>query len=437
VKKIIKKSLILSTSGTFIRIVSTISGIIVARYLGPVDFGVFSIAREFANVIAPITDFGTGEFLIKEGSQNRKKIPDYLGDLIVYKMIMSIFTIIVAFIVAKLLYNSLIFNITIIFVISAITFYFISLFNSSLMARNNIKATAVSQFSYSFFILVIVLLMVLMKKGIYFLIFGRLLMTIIFVLAIYLIIKKRYNINFNRIINIKKFKYLYNMLLPYGISVVFYLIYMKVIVIILSIMVSPNEVGIFSSAYQIIIGIYFLPGAILRAIFPTLANAYKVDRINYEIKFLKSLKYISIIGMLLSSFLFLFSYYIITILYGNKYELSSNLLLIGSFTIFFKSINVALANGLTFSNNQKYRAKITIYITLILIVITTLLILKYSIIGAILGLLVSEMILFAILFYYINHLVSKVSLLEIWKIPLIILMIVYMLYILFGSFLNI
>ncbi|NIA23036.1 MAG: oligosaccharide flippase family protein [Proteobacteria bacterium] len=437
-RKIIKNSVIYSFSGTLIKLLSTINGIIVARYLGPSSFGVFSIAREYAGIFAPFSDFGVSLYIVKEGAQNKSSISKYLKEMINFKIIWSFLILIISGVIAKFLYNSFIFSITIIFIFSTIVYYFLAMFNSVFMAKNEIKEISISQVSYSSIILLIVILMVLLNRGLYFLVIGRALMTLLFSIVIYTIVKGNNKMSFSiKIIDFSKLKKIINKLLPYGISTILYFIYLKVIIIILSFMVDTQQVGIFSSAYQIIVGMYFLPGAILRVVLPTIASSFKNNRKDYISKFNKSVKYIAIIGAISASFLLLFSYYITKILYGDKYMISSNLLSLGAFAVFFESINIALGNGLTASGNQKYRAITYGVGTIFEILFSFIFVINFGVTGAIISLLCSEILLTFILFGFYNKLVNRLPIKELCKTPLIIIVTVYLLYVLFGRVLHV
>lgn len=426
-KRLYKNTITLSISGTLVKFISTINGIIIARYFGPEIFGIFSIAREFSNIFSPITDFGSSTYFIKEGSIRHEKVSDYLGELIIFKLFLSIIILVFCLTIAKILYPPSISNLICFFIFAMIGFYYFSLLYNVFMIRNVMINTAISQIVFSVLLLAVVLFTVLYDKNIYFIVGGRLIVTIISVIVLYIIIRKNYGIKYNTR-DFGNYIRLIKNLLPYGGYVILFYIYSRISIIILSKVTSNIQVGYFSSAYQIILGIYFIPTAFFQALFPTLSRNYKYNKQHFNTNIDKTLNYIGILGISIASFIFIFSFNIIKILYGTEYIYSYKILQIGAFSFFFRCISTILADALTTSDNQKYRLKIMFINVLVIIPLSLVFSYLFSSYGTIVAILIAEIVSSFLYIKYVNKYVKSINIFNIFKIPLIVILLDFLIY---------
>ncbi len=65
-RTIFRNSLYLFTSDVVVRLVSTIATIALARYLGPSDYGIYSVAFALAGIVGFLSDLGTGQTYLRE-----------------------------------------------------------------------------------------------------------------------------------------------------------------------------------------------------------------------------------------------------------------------------------------------------------------------------------------------------------------------------------
>ncbi|WIY62182.1 oligosaccharide flippase family protein [Bacillus arachidis] len=115
-------------------------------------------------------------------------------------------------------------------------------------------------------------------------------------------------------------------------------------------------VGLFAVAYRIPSALYQIPGVIAGAFFPLLFKHYSHGEIkkHTELNILQ-MKFMSLIGMCMTIALFYLSPYLITILFGDKWESAVEPLKILSFIIVLQGFNIAIADGLTTKGLQNRR----------------------------------------------------------------------------------
>ncbi len=109
-----------------------------------------------------------------------------------------------------------------------------------------------------------------------------------------------------------------------------WMIYFRVDSFMLGALADMKAVGVYNGAYRLIEGVFILPGVILMVYFPALARKTEFRR-----KFLRVLSLLTVLGVVFAGAIFLFSPFIIKILYSGEFTGSVPVLRLLSLALFF------------------------------------------------------------------------------------------------------
>ena len=360
-----------------------IVGILVAKYLGPSDFGLFNYSFSFVWLFSHVVTLGTDEIILKDlisFPQLKNKI---LGTGLALKLIGGFSAFL------------LIFGATFIIKSEVDDFIFLTLIISVSMVLKNVgvikllfESTLKSKFNvlaenYAFVgVSTLRLYLISIKSDV--IIFGfalifEVLLSSFFLIYFYL---KRIG-KLSEFVFDKKIarEMLYNSwpLILSGVSV---MIYVKSDQFILGLIAGNYEAGIYSVAARISEIWYFIPIAIVSSIFPKIVEAKKESSEKYEsnlIFLMRILIYLSIIIAVGMTFL---SEYIVLFLFGNEYLPSSLPLSIHIWVGIFVFIGIASSKILILENLQKIYLIQTLAGAILNVFLNIYLIPKYGAVGS-------------------------------------------------------
>jgi O-antigen/teichoic acid export membrane protein len=292
---------------------------IVARYLGPTNYGTLSYAFSFVGLFSFLASIGIDNVLYRDLVKYPERENEFLGTAISLKIIASITT--VGIIIGTLFFIQEDTISTGLVVITSIAYLFqsLNLINYSFQARVQAKFPAIIS-------VVVVIILSLMKiavvyygKGLYYfaaiyalepLLYGA------FFLAIY---KSYYGDplkwSFNKVIAISMLRESF----PLMLSSVFIIIYSRIDQIMIKHMIDVTSVGLYDAAVRLSEVWYFLPGIIVSSVYPSIVNAHTTNHKIYA----KRLIYLTVllvgiscgVGLIVT----LFAQQIMLIVFGQQF----------------------------------------------------------------------------------------------------------------------
>src|SRR3989344_7658962 len=90
IKRIAKNAGVTFIGNNLLKILSTILVILIARYLGDVEYGKFTFALSFTGLFLVLMDLGTRILIVREISQNKKQAPKIVANVLMLKFISSL-----------------------------------------------------------------------------------------------------------------------------------------------------------------------------------------------------------------------------------------------------------------------------------------------------------------------------------------------------------
>lgn len=393
--------------------------IILARYLGSIGFGKLSFALVFTQIFGTLVNPGFHTFCIGEIAKTKKEAKKYLSNLITIKGILSI----IAFSILLLTINFLdypantrraVVIIGISMVIGSISSAFTSIFRAFEKMEYEVATNI-----FSTTLQILLGLFVLFKGyGIVQLAWTYCLAasgTLAFVLVFF---SRKFFLPGLQV-DLKFWRYLFYGAIPLGLGTIFFTIYDRIDIVMLSMMKGDTEVGLYNVAYQLLRVIHLIPGIILSALFPLMSRSYQNDQELLKITSEKTLKYLAVLVVPLIIGITILGDRIILIIYGKAFSYSSVALriLIWSALVSFM---VQPFTYLLISSGQ--RAKYAFYSGIgipVNITLNLILIPNFGLIGASIATVITDFFGGTLLYLYVSRNLLSVSISKFLNKPIL------------------
>lgn len=365
--------------------------IFLARYLGPHDFGIYSIAASYMLIFGLFSSFGIDSYLIKEVASHPDKAQLYLNDSILIKIIGGILCYMLVIGCSFLMSYETETIITIsIFSITLLYSPVNNTYDSVFRGMQQMHLSALLKICRSVFTLAFIAGMIVLKQDLYSIVsahvFTAILLNFIFY---YFFIRKRIcslsiPLALTQGIDILKGGF------PFLITGGIYIVNSKTDVLMLSKLSAPASVGLYDAANGLILVLLIIPSLLSQALYPYLSQQFSIRSGNLAsiINFVQwTLAAVSIPIAICLVFL---SDQFITLFYGPDYSQSSQVLKImglGLPIVFMRSIFGWVLAAIDKVNLMMWTNLMGFVLN---IVLNALLIPKYNFIGAALATTISN-----------------------------------------------
>lgn len=168
------------------------------------------------------------------------------------------------------------------------------------------------------------------------------------------------------------------------------MIYMRIDQIMLGGMIGDKEVGTYSAALRLSETWYFVPMSIVSSLGPTLVNSKKISEELYLSRLQKLYNSLTLLSVSVALMISLFSGPLINLLYGAQFQGAASILAIHIWSGVFYFLGVAGSQWYLIENMQKYAFYRTIYGAVTNVVLNFILIPKYGGVGAAIATLISQ-----------------------------------------------
>lgn len=365
--------------------------VMVARYLGPENFGMMNYALAFVALFSALSILGLDKIVIRNIVLNPEKKREYLGSTLFLKffgsLVMLLFSTIAIFLIEP--NNTLI----ILFVgIIAFGYIFKSFdvidfwFQSQVQSKYTVYARSVAFLIISSLKILFILIQ---QPLIAFVMMFALDNLLAAMFLIYFYFKKGTISMFKWKVKFNVMKELLHDSWPLILSGIAIIIYMRIDQVMIGSMLGNTELGIYSAAVKLSEAWYFIPMIVTGSVFPAILNARKKSRklyLNRMQLLYDSFTWFTISVALIITFI---SPFIIKTLYGLDYMGAAIVLSILIWSGIFSFLGVASSQYLIAENLTKisfYRTGIGMVVNIIL---NMILIPIYGIIGAAIATLIS------------------------------------------------
>ncbi len=381
-----------------------IASIIIARYLGPELFGQYSFYIVITALICGWITSGIMIINIREAVKKNWRFNHYVEQTISIFIFYALpITIIISILVNNVFINDVNFYFATLFQISMVFFGFaIHLF----MNLQRFDLVLILNFFYRLgFIGIILLVIFFFSNSISlktFFYINSFILIFLFVYSVYL-----YQNKYNRKIKLKlnwklQKKYIY-LSFPVSIAALSEFLNLKIDTIMLGILSSNFELGLYSASYTIYLGLLMIPLSLTKVF-----NPIFIEKSIKDLKLASNLFYKFLLLYLLYSLLVIFlmrysTSFIIEFAYGSKYLSASNILFYLLLALPFISINRLVNYSMIALGKQKLYMYYTVVGTLINFSINLYLIPIYGAFGAVIATIITEFFIFLIGSIYVIY----------------------------------
>jgi len=367
------------------------------------DFGRFNFALALGSVFALATDIGLSEYTKRAVARDPGVAGKYLGNVLVWKMLLSVLVFLLIVTTANLLRSDLTtrFLAYILGLAALVRTY--KLFAQGLMqAFERYKLYAIAQITHNMLLFtcgvlalyfgagVVVFAVVFMSVKIVDLAFGYYLLASRVVAS-----RPRFDFGFLREIQRNA--------LPIGIYAVTVEIYWYADIILLEMLSSDLQVGWYSAGYKLFEALLILPVIICQAVSPQLSRLFVSDRAEHRNLMRRILKFAFIISVVVICCGFIVADDLVEFLYGSDFQPAAaglKILLIG---FLFTFLHFVLYAVLISIDQQSTLARMSLIGLMFNIIANLLLIPSYGLIGAAGATVASEFLIFLFGYIYLHR----------------------------------
>ena len=314
-----RNSLFQAISNIGDKVLSFIIIILLARYLGAANFGIYAFAMAFVSFFSIAIDLGLGPLLGREIAKDKTKADTYFGGNLIIKTITSTLSFILIALLINLTKDAQVTIYAVYFAAAImISFSFCQSFHGLFVTFEKAQYNAVFLTLTKALQLSGVTVAIFLKMGLLnlmlILCFTNLLSL---VFSSSFVLKKFIHIKFN--INFNLWKNLIKQALPFALMDVFILIYFNIDRVMLSYMVNDTAVGLYTAAYTLALAFLFISVSVSTASYPTISRLYRKNN-ELVLKIYRTLfKYLLAIGIAMAVGTALLASQIVGLVFGQGY----------------------------------------------------------------------------------------------------------------------
>ncbi|WP_346207851.1 flippase [Caldifermentibacillus hisashii] len=364
---------------------------LVARYLGTHNYGLINYGLAFVSIFTTISQLGIGEILVHEIINNRKNTGKIIGTTIGLRIISSVFSIVLIFVLVMFLNPGEIVIQTITF-IQSVSLIFLAFdtvkywFQSNLESKYAVISKSIAFTCVSAWRLILILI----KAPVQYFAFATViegLVISIFLLIFYFGFKGQ-----RFLFSLKTAKDLLSKSYYFLISGIFVTIYTQLDKIILGQLTDESTVGIFAAAMTISGMWIFVPYSLIDSSRPVIMSLKNKNGELYKKRFKQLFAAIIWISLIASLLITLLSKPIIMILYGEQYITAVGVLNVLIWSKIFSLIGSARTIWLITEDLNKFQIIFLAIGAVTNVGLNLLLIPKFGAIGAAIGAIAAEFI---------------------------------------------
>ena len=390
------------------QIVASICGfiwtILMARYLGVNNYGIFGFAVSITGILNILDDLGISTHIVRYVSTNYEAGPKYLGNAIPLKIIFALIKLIVTLIILIILkIEEFTIIITLLFSIEMTFKSLSSTFNGTFQAFENGKYQGIGTTLMNSTTLLFILISIYADLGLLGISISYILANVLtFIYTYYVlnkhILKPKYELDW------KFCKKIILLSIPFAVTGILYTVYYSIDIVMLTKLVGDYATGIDNSTYKLISVLTLFYSVYTAVIFPVMSKFFKNDKKLLIISYEKSIKYLMLVIVPLAIGTMFYSLDIIRLIYGHQYDAAASVLSILIWTVCLLFISGASNTLLNASHKEVTVTKIYAIAAVFNIALNFVMIPYFSYNGAAITTVLSDVLIVALQTYVIYKL---------------------------------
>ena len=405
------------------QIITSICGfiwtILMARYLGVQQYGIFGFAVSLTGILCILFDFGIGLHSVRHIATDYDSAPKYLGNAIPLKGLFSIFGFFVILIVLIIMKcDQLTITVTLLITIEQIIKKFVELMTATFQAFEEGKFQGISNTLLNVLTFIFILIAIYTDLGLYGIAIAYIVANMIALIYCYHILTKHltkpkyeFDKEFCKMITLAA--------LPFAASVILSSIYYSIDMVMLTNMDGSYATGIYNATYKLIGVLTLFYGIYNAVIFPVMSKFFKNNESMLLTLYEKSIKYLLLAIIPIAIATVYYSTDIIQLIYGHQYDAASSILSILIWTVCLLFVSGAGNTLLNASYKEVTVTKIYAIAAVFNVVLNLILIPYLSYDGAAITTVLSDVLIVIIqsyVIYKLGHRPNKKLYIDILKI---------------------
>jgi len=344
-------------AGHFLSVaISFVGFIYIARLLGPSNFGIYITVGAFVGMFDLITFYGINKVILREGAKDLTRMSEYLEETSGIKLLFTIIAIGACIIGAVFVPYSMLVKLYIILYSFSLTYTsFNTFFATVYTAAQKMQYNAILTIIHRIIFVSLSILFLYMGYGVFELFIIALFSQFSTLILNFKLTKKFIRYKFwNRI---KWNKHIIKPAIIFSILSFSYFLAGKIDLIMISILGSSKEVGIYGVAHQIVNMGLTTRTLIAAAFFPIFVQSYNKTAVRWK----NLINYAILLGIglfVIAAIISFLSEYLIPLLFGGEYFESAIILSVLIFYVAIAFFLIPFANTLQATHNEMYLLKI-------------------------------------------------------------------------------
>lgn len=393
--RVLKNTSLLTASEIFLSAVSALWLIFLARNLSVDLFGRYGFVNSYIGLFSFLPDLGVGLIVIREIASNKARASILIGNSFILNGLLAFITFILLLLLTIPLNMS--YQVSVLVVIAAFTLFLSTLRSVAMFYFEGMEKMVYPAVlnSLNSLLLIATGFIGWALGGIVGIFLGMLAATVISLAICWTILLKKHIVpKFS--FDSKLVRHLFFEGLPLGIAAFSSLVYSKISTILVNQMLGEKAVGIYSAATPFVFAsIQLLNVPFMVAVFPALSRISATDKK----KFVSSIKHSLTLILAWSipfSILVSAAAGIVPLVFGEKYEEAVPVLRALIFYVPFACLSALLYKILIILRKQYLYMKISIFGALFSVILSTLLIPSFGILGAAYGAVATQLVIFVV-----------------------------------------
>lgn len=357
-------------------------GVVIARYLGPQQFGLFNYIIALTTIFAAISRLGLDSIMVLELVQNPNKKNEILGTGFWTKLIGSISTFLIIVFVSSIFIQEKNVKNYLIIVSSAYIFQSLEVLDFYFQSIVKLKYTSIAKLLQLMCSILIKCYLLVYEFDLTWFILSLAIESFLISMFYVLVFTRNENLDFFGFFNISQAKSMLKKSWPLLFTSLVVMIYMRIDQIMIRDLLGDYDSGIYSVGVRISEIYYFLPMIICTSLFPSILRAKQESYKKYIHRMSQLYFLLFWMALTLAVIFFTFASSIVTLLFGVEYLDAINVLKILVWSTIFVFLGVASSKWLLTENLQHYELYNTSLGAFLNIILNLYLLPKYGIIGA-------------------------------------------------------
>lgn len=339
--------------------------VLIARYLGPGDFGTFSYWLSIATLFCILVNFGFGSMVLKSFGDSHHDAPAIMSKVLTAKLLLAA-AVILASIVAVFFISDTLSKQCLLLLLSAQLFEsFSEYYNLGFRVNNHFKNEAALSTITSTIHIVVLVGTMLVTNSLISVCFAFAVSRLIGLLLTTIYVSKVWQ--FIHLANIQQAISIIKSSWAYALEIKLYTLYTQLDSLIIFNVLGASALGVYQAGMKLVLGACRLAPVLAQLILPKMSKAFVESPDSAKATFLKSFVVFFLLGISGLLVMSLFSSQITNILFGNKYESLSNWLPVFGIILFLRFMETGTGLILVAKNLQAKKVFFVLLQVLILI----------------------------------------------------------------------